>query len=127
MFQQEERMPNGNIRTLLQPVIHCHLRFGAALVVDVSYLIVWIPVVLVLTIVRSYRRPPQSEDTHQDYYMHTETIKDPFSTMNCIFTSKSTHFRSILPIPTQETLPLKNPDDMKSEFQKALAASMTQP
>jgi hypothetical protein len=57
---------NSSAGAFVQPIVHCHLRFGVVLVADGWYLIVYIPLALLLTVIRSYRGGyPTTEDTHQ--------------------------------------------------------------
>jgi hypothetical protein len=126
--KQEERFSNGGIRAFVQPIIHCHLRFGAALVVDPSYLIVWAPTMLVCVVMRSYRSRLSIDHTHPDYCMHTETTKDPFSTMLYVVNAatNSTKQKSSSPsLPTvfDSSSETNQFEDSRSEFQKALAAA----
>jgi hypothetical protein len=110
----------------VQPIIHCHLRFGAALVVDSSYLIIWAPISLLFVIARSYRIRLNSEETHQDYYMHMETTKDPFSAMCYLFHYPTvSRIKASPSIETSSRSPLEphGVDDTRSEFQKALLAA----
>jgi hypothetical protein len=131
---------------------------------DGWYLTVWIPLAFALTVIRSYRSGSATfEDTHQvsqvlticitmfpeilinsflttqDYFMHTDTVKDPFSTIVGIFYSSTNQFRSLShPKPPHDTsnspedkplattLPptTQQVADTTSQFQKALAASL---
>jgi hypothetical protein len=59
-----DRSALNSSHAYVQPIIHCHLRFGVVLVADIWYIAAWIPLALVLTLVRSYRSG-LNEDTHQ--------------------------------------------------------------
>jgi hypothetical protein len=85
------------------------------------------PLSLVLMVMRSYMPSPlQVEETHQDYYIHPETTNDPVSTILQLFHVNTVRIK-ICQENSLETMTVSSPptDDTKSEFQKALAASMS--
>ena len=63
----------------------------------------------------------------QDYYMHTDTVKDPFSTVFGLFQPSIPYFKHVAPtIRVEETLPdsTGTVEDSSSQFQKAMAMSL---
>jgi hypothetical protein len=134
---QQDRMSNNRSSALIQPILHCHLRFGVVLVVDTPYLIMWIPMALILTVVRSYKQTSITpEDTHQDYYLHTDATRDPFTALMTLLRAPNIPTKLVhIHRPINDTvevnvnektreIPMKN-EETSSIFQKALAASMT--
>jgi hypothetical protein len=98
------------------------MRFAAALVVDSTYLVVWTPMALVCIILQSYRSSSNVDTTHPDYYMHVETTNDPFSNIFNVFNNRRIA-RSKIVLNAETPLVSSQVDDVRSEFQKAMAAS----
>lgn len=117
---QEERKEHDNAAQMprVQNIVLCQLRFAFMLLVDMPYVIAFLPILLLVTAIRACKVWKNDMPmTHPEFFIHTDILVDPLGDLIHLLASAASMRNPSMPRKTAPILPLKGDEKARSESQ----------